>query len=138
MCSRASFAAKSTERTWLIGILRHKIFDQIRGSARDPAIPTVYRSMPRSSRSLTTAAGGGPARRRGTAIRAVPWRHANATHVLYRAACRRYRSQIKLIRGTLWHLRGRLETEDPLPGPGLPENTREKIKRALEEQSNVS
>jgi RNA polymerase sigma-70 factor (ECF subfamily) len=35
--ARGSFAGKSTERTWLIGILRHKIVDQIRGSARDPA-----------------------------------------------------------------------------------------------------
>jgi RNA polymerase sigma-70 factor, ECF subfamily len=35
--ARGSFAGKSTERTWLIGILRHKIVDHIRGSARDPA-----------------------------------------------------------------------------------------------------
>jgi RNA polymerase sigma-70 factor (ECF subfamily) len=34
---REWFAGKSTERTWLIGILRHKIVDQLRGSARDPA-----------------------------------------------------------------------------------------------------
>jgi hypothetical protein len=66
-------------------------------------------------------------------------RLALRTHVLYCTACRRYLSQIKLIRGTLRQLRGRLKTdEDPLPGPRLPENTREKIKRALEEQSNLS
>ena len=59
------------------------------------------------------------------------------SHVLYCVACRRYLSQIKLIRGTLRHLRGQLEAEDPLPGPNLPANTREKIKRALEEQSNL-
>jgi hypothetical protein len=65
-------------------------------------------------------------------------RLALRSHVLYCVACRRYLSQIKLIRETLRHLRGRLETEDPLPGPSLPENTREQIKRALEEQSNLS
>jgi RNA polymerase sigma-70 factor (ECF subfamily) len=35
--SRSTFAGRSTERTWLIGILRHKIGDQIRGSRRSPA-----------------------------------------------------------------------------------------------------
>jgi RNA polymerase sigma-70 factor, ECF subfamily len=35
--ARGSFAGRSTERTWLIGILRHKIVDQIRGSGRTPA-----------------------------------------------------------------------------------------------------
>jgi hypothetical protein len=65
-------------------------------------------------------------------------RLALRSHVLYCVACRRYLSQIKLIRETLRHLRGRLETEDPLPGPSLPENTRDQIKRALEEQSNLS
>jgi hypothetical protein len=65
-------------------------------------------------------------------------RLALRAHLLYCAACRRYRSQITLIRGTLRHLRGRLETEDPLSGRSLPENTRQKIKRALEEQSNFS
>jgi hypothetical protein len=64
-------------------------------------------------------------------------RLALRTHVLYCAACRRYLSQITFIRGTLRHLRERLETEDPLPGPSLPENTRERIKRALEEQSKL-
>ena len=50
-------------------------------------------------------------------------------------APRRYMSQLKMIRETFGRLRGRLETEDPLPGPSLPENTRERIKRALEKQS---
>ncbi len=35
-----SFAGRSTERTWLIGILRHKIVDQLRGSARAQAVAT--------------------------------------------------------------------------------------------------
>lgn len=30
------FAAESSERTWLVGILRHKIMDHFRGSARRP------------------------------------------------------------------------------------------------------
>lgn len=35
--SRDSFAGRSTERTWLIGILRHKIGDQLRRSGRAQA-----------------------------------------------------------------------------------------------------
>jgi RNA polymerase sigma-70 factor (ECF subfamily) len=35
--ARGSFAGLSSERTWLIGILRHKILDQLRKSAREPA-----------------------------------------------------------------------------------------------------
>jgi RNA polymerase sigma-70 factor (ECF subfamily) len=32
--SRGSFRGRSTERTWLIGILKHRIIDQFRGRAR--------------------------------------------------------------------------------------------------------
>jgi RNA polymerase sigma-70 factor (ECF subfamily) len=35
--ARHSFAGRSSERTWLIGILRHKIIDQLRRSNREPA-----------------------------------------------------------------------------------------------------
>ena len=35
---RHSFAGRSSERTWLIGILRHKIIDQLRRSGREAAI----------------------------------------------------------------------------------------------------
>src|SRR6185312_15303784 len=35
--ARGSFAGRSSERTWLIGILRHKIVDQYRRSAREQA-----------------------------------------------------------------------------------------------------
>ena len=35
--SRASFAANSSERTWLIGILKHKLADHWRHSARQPS-----------------------------------------------------------------------------------------------------
>jgi RNA polymerase sigma-70 factor (ECF subfamily) len=34
---RHSFAGRSSERTWLIGILRHKIIDQLRRSVRETA-----------------------------------------------------------------------------------------------------
>jgi RNA polymerase sigma-70 factor (ECF subfamily) len=34
---RHSFAGRSSERTWLIGILRHKIVDQLRRSVREAA-----------------------------------------------------------------------------------------------------
>lgn len=35
--SRDSFAGRSTERTWLVGILRHKILDQLRAASRAQA-----------------------------------------------------------------------------------------------------
>jgi RNA polymerase sigma-70 factor (TIGR02943 family) len=35
--ARGTFARRSSERTWLIGILRHKILDHLRRSARMPA-----------------------------------------------------------------------------------------------------
>lgn len=35
--ARESFAGRASERTWLIGILRHKIVDQIRKAARESA-----------------------------------------------------------------------------------------------------
>ena len=35
--ARESFAARSSERTWLIGILRHKILDHFRRSGREQA-----------------------------------------------------------------------------------------------------
>lgn len=34
---QGSFAGRSSERTWLIGILRHKIIDRLRRSGREPA-----------------------------------------------------------------------------------------------------
>jgi RNA polymerase sigma-70 factor (ECF subfamily) len=36
--ARGSFAGRSSERTWLVGILRHKIGDHLRRARREPAI----------------------------------------------------------------------------------------------------
>lgn len=36
---RAAFAGRSSVRTWLTGILRHKILDHFRARSRDPAAP---------------------------------------------------------------------------------------------------
>jgi hypothetical protein len=58
-------------------------------------------------------------------------RVALRSHVLYCAACRRYLGQLKLIRAALRRLGARMETDDLLPGPGLPDNARERIKRSL-------
>jgi RNA polymerase sigma-70 factor (ECF subfamily) len=45
--ARASFAGRSSERTWLIGILRHKIVDHLRKAGREPAVHE--RILPESS-----------------------------------------------------------------------------------------
>src|SRR6266576_3523549 len=36
--ARARFAGNSSERTWLVGILRHKIYDHLRHTCRDRAV----------------------------------------------------------------------------------------------------
>lgn len=36
--ARGQFAGKSSERTWLVGILRHKIYDHLRRSCRERAV----------------------------------------------------------------------------------------------------
>jgi hypothetical protein len=52
-------------------------------------------------------------------------------HLLYCRACRRYMHQLKLGQCALRRLARRVEAGEPLPGPGLPEDVRERIKRAL-------
>ena len=61
-------------------------------------------------------------------------RLALKSHLLYCVACRRYVRQLKLLRIALQRLAKGVETEDPLPGPGLPEAAREKIKNSLKSQ----
>ena len=56
------------------------------------------------------------------------------SHLLYCAACRRYVGQIKLLRQALGRLAAHLQTDDPLPGPGLPDEARERIKNALKQE----
>jgi hypothetical protein len=58
-------------------------------------------------------------------------RFALRSHLLYCAACRRYRRQLERIRCAMRELAGDLEVGGPSPGPGLPDEVRERIKRAL-------
>ena len=44
-----SFSGRSSERTWLIGILKHKIIDQVRTSARRESPATMSRQPPHAS-----------------------------------------------------------------------------------------
>jgi hypothetical protein len=60
-------------------------------------------------------------------------RAALRTHLLCCAACRRYLRQIVLVRRALRRLTSRLEDDQALPGPGLPDDVRARIKRALGE-----
>ena len=73
-----SFAGRSTERTWLIGILRHKIVDQLRGSGRAQAAVNGVALNGAIEHRSTIEGTGGPRRRRGGAIPAGPWRHTSS------------------------------------------------------------
>ncbi|MCA1685854.1 MAG: zf-HC2 domain-containing protein [Planctomycetia bacterium] len=61
-------------------------------------------------------------------------RIALRSHSLYCSACRRYARQIVTLRDALRRLASHLETDQALPGPGLPVDVRDRIKRALEER----
>jgi predicted anti-sigma-YlaC factor YlaD len=52
-------------------------------------------------------------------------------HLLYCAACRRYRRQLGQIQGALRKLAGGNEAASYPEGPGLPDQVREGIKRAI-------
>ena len=58
-------------------------------------------------------------------------RLALRTHLLYCSACRRYTRQITLLRDAMRRLLGRLESGEPLPGPVLPDDLRERMKSVL-------
>jgi predicted anti-sigma-YlaC factor YlaD len=58
-------------------------------------------------------------------------RVALRSHLLYCTACRRYRRQLERIRGALRKLAGDLEAGVPSPGPRLPDEVRERIKRVI-------
>jgi predicted anti-sigma-YlaC factor YlaD len=52
-------------------------------------------------------------------------------HLVCCLACRRYLRQIALLKRTLRRLATDLETGRVLPGPGLPDDVRTRIKQAL-------
>jgi hypothetical protein len=54
-------------------------------------------------------------------------------HVLYCIGCRRYLRQILLLRRALRAIITHLETGTTLPGSGLPDDVRARIKQALRE-----
>jgi predicted anti-sigma-YlaC factor YlaD len=58
-------------------------------------------------------------------------RVALRSHLLYCSACRRYVRQVTLLREAMRRLLTRLESGEPLPGPGLPDDLRERIEHAL-------
>jgi predicted anti-sigma-YlaC factor YlaD len=55
------------------------------------------------------------------------------SHLLYCVPCRRYARQITILRQALRRLAARLEADEDLPGPDLPIEIRDKLKRRLEE-----
>lgn len=58
-------------------------------------------------------------------------RLALKSHLFYCRACRRYVLQLRLLRMAMRRLARGIETDDLLPGPGLPQPAREKIKNSL-------
>ena len=53
------------------------------------------------------------------------------THLLYCSACRRYLKQIAFVRLAARQLVTRLEPDLPMPGPDIPAEACDRIKRAL-------
>jgi len=60
-------------------------------------------------------------------------RIALKTHLLYCIACRRYLRQIVFVGHALRQIVQHVETGAILPGPGLPDEVRARIKQALRE-----
>jgi predicted anti-sigma-YlaC factor YlaD len=58
-------------------------------------------------------------------------RAALRSHLLYCYACRRYLRQITQLRDALRRLAARAESDPDAPGPTLPDDARERIRRAL-------
>jgi hypothetical protein len=58
-------------------------------------------------------------------------RFALRLHLIYCASCRRYRRQLKQIQCALRKLAGGNEAECYSEGPGLPDQVRARIKRAI-------
>jgi hypothetical protein len=52
-------------------------------------------------------------------------------HLLYCAPCCRFVRQIKILRRALGRFAAHLETDELVPGPAMPDDVREKIKRTL-------
>jgi predicted anti-sigma-YlaC factor YlaD len=60
-------------------------------------------------------------------------RIALKTHLLYCIACRRYFRQMLFVRRAVRRIVEHVETGATLPGPGLPDDVRARIKQALRE-----
>jgi hypothetical protein len=58
-------------------------------------------------------------------------RLALRSHVLYCSGCRRFLVQVRLVRSAARGLVNRLESDLPVPGPDLPIEARDRIRRAL-------
>jgi predicted anti-sigma-YlaC factor YlaD len=58
-------------------------------------------------------------------------RFALRSHLLYCTACRRYLRQIAQLRAALRRLATRVESGQDLPGPALPDDVRDRIRRAM-------
>lgn len=61
-------------------------------------------------------------------------RAALRSHVVYCSACRRYRRQLEQLRRAMRQLADRLASGVPAPDSRLPDEARERIKRALRQE----
>ena len=76
--ARSSFSGRSSERTWLVGILRHKIVDHLRKVRRDSAASNGESVNGASESPSIAGAAGRSARPTGETNRAGKWRHASS------------------------------------------------------------
>jgi DNA-directed RNA polymerase specialized sigma24 family protein len=76
--SRDSFTGRSSERTWLMGILKHKLMDYYRKKSRESSMEDVE-AMPDSVQEMFERNGGGKSRRRiGERLQSRPSRTATS------------------------------------------------------------
>lgn len=91
-------------------------------------LSTVWHLLNLSCREMTRLASESHDRDLGRLERI-----ALKTHVLYCKSCRRYLTQIALLRRAMRRFVTRLEGDLPIAGPDLPPGVRDRIKRALKE-----
>jgi RNA polymerase sigma factor (sigma-70 family) len=101
LAGQASFAGRANLRTWLTGILKHKIVDAIRRQAREPVVPAGADEEPGEIDELFSQRGHWNERP------AFGERVALRVHFAICLGCRRAKRQMKFLRRAVRELAAR-------------------------------